>query len=358
MYRSRKGCVTDKCTIVDVARHAGVAVSTVSRVVNDKGDVSKETRQKVLESMQHLNYTPNTAARILGGGMEHDLRVGLHSIGLVTNENQANDPYFIHILRGAAKRLASEGFNCIFAQLSGVTDSDSVGLVAGLPKMLTGGNVDGVIAVGIDNLHIAEEIKRQGYPSIFVDSSDFGDGFDYIKADNQTGAKKAVSHLVSLGHKRIAYIRGVDKSWFFNELEFGYMEALRSGGLRYDAGLVFEGGNSPRLGYETANRILDLPVRPTAIFTNDITAIGVIKAIREMGLGIPEDISVVGFDDIDAAAYMEPALTTVKVLKTEMGELAAHRAVQYLKNKDNLVQSKALLPVELIVRETSGIAAD
>ena len=355
MQNGKKGSKTVKNTIFDVAKIAGVAASTVSRVINNKGDVSEETRRKVLQAMKELSYTPNIAARVLGSGMEQEVKARSLNVGLITQENLQGNPYFTYIIRGAERKLNQEGYNCIFSQVADNYRKDISGNTEEyIPRIIVDGSVDGVIAVGIDYDYLAGIIKERGLPAVFVDCSDFGGGFDYIKADNYQGAKKAGGYLIELGHRRIAIIIGESKYWFFNELEYGYRDAHRSKKLAYDPGLIVTGEDSPNSGYAIARQLINLPEPPSAIFTNDMTAIGVIKAVRESGMRIPRDISVIGFDDIDAASYIEPSLTTVRVMKTEMGELAAEKVVQSIRDHGSLIPSKILLPVELVVRESAA----
>jgi LacI family transcriptional regulator len=354
VQNTKKGSKPIKNTIFNVAKSAGVAASTVSRVINNKGDVSEETRRKVLKAMKDLNYTPNIAARVLGGGMEQEVRTKSLSVGLIVQENLQEDPYFIHIMRGAERKLSQEGYNCIFSQIPDGWNDTSMNIEKPIPRILVDGSVDGMIAVGIDNEYLSRIIKDIKLPSVFVDCSDFGGEFDYIKADNYEGAKKAVSYLIELGHRRIAIIVGQSKDWFFSELEHGYRDAHRSKNLTFDPILIVTGENNSDYGYTMARKLIELPDPPSAIFTNDITAIGVIKAVKETGMRIPEDISIIGFDDIDAASYIDPPLTTVKVMKTMMGELAAKKLVQLISEPGSFIPSKTLLPVEMVVRQSAA----
>jgi DNA-binding LacI/PurR family transcriptional regulator len=353
---SKKEKLDSNVTIMDVAKHAGVGVTTVSRVINNKDEVNEETRKKVLQSISELNYSPKAVAQLLGrGGTMHEEKKASYTVGLIAHESMKSDPYFVHILDGVERELSSNGISCIFSQIrEDIVSRESSFNEYNLSKLLMEDKLDCIIGVSIRNIETVELFKNTKLPLVFIDTEDFEDDIDYIKADNLAGAKKAVSYLASLGHKRIAYIRGELKSWFFNDLEEGYIQALKQYKLAFDPQLIVCGEDNPEAGYSLAIKLLELAEPPTAIFTDDITAIGVINAVKEKGMEIPRDISVVGFDDIDAAAYIYPTLTTVQVPKYEIGVAAARKAVEHLKNNSFLSPVKTLLATKLVIRGSTG----
>jgi DNA-binding LacI/PurR family transcriptional regulator len=346
-----------KVTIIDVAEKAGVAVATVSRVINGKDDVSAETRSKVLEVMMELNYVPSKAARILGGKIERDLNRELNSVGLILNAPLKGDPYYMHILNGIESELSSEGYTCIYSQLNSILDNGQDSVKPHVTGILLNKDIAGIINIGPNLGKLSNTLRKTNKPMVFVDSDDLGDDLNYVQANNIQGAKKAVSHLVSLGHRRIAFVRVAWDFWFFNELKKGYLEVLQENNIEIDRNLISRGQNSTQSGYEQATKLLSLENPPTAFFSNDIISIGIIKAIKDKGLRVPEDISVIGFDDIDAAKYIDPPLTTIQVPKREIGVVAAKKIIDLIKNGENSVPTRTFLPSKLIIRDSTGPAS-
>ena len=349
-----------KTTIIDVARYSGVSVATVSRVINNKSDVRDETCNRVLQSIIELNYVPNTAARSLKKGKD-----GLNNektnnaVGLIAYESIRSSPYFIHILNGVEHELTSNGFNCIYSQirdkrLQNLETANEYHLI----KLLTKGEFDGIIAVSIIDNKLAELFKKSKLPLVLIDSNDFGDDIDYVNADNKGGARKAISYLISIGHKRIAFLRECGDSWFFNDLEEGYIQALTENSMLYDPSLVKSAENIIEEVFIIIDELLGMEDPPTAIFTNDITAIMLMNAVKEKGLKVPEDISIMGFDDIDAASYLNSSLTTVQVPKNEIGAIAARRIIEHIKSKSNLIPMRSVLGTKLVIRKSTAVRGE
>ena len=338
-----------KITIIDVARHAGVGVSTVSRVINNKEDVNEDTKKKVLKSISELKYKPKDAARVLGRGhLEDNYHKTLFSVGLIANESKMADPFYMHIINGVEKELSQSGISCIFSQLREDNTSNN-GIIT---KLLMEKEIDCVIGISIDDMQIIDVLKNADLPIVFIDNEDYGNEYDYIKSDYLNGSRNAMKYLISLGHERIAYLKG-DEGWFFNDLENGYKQILFENNIDFESELIVDGKNSIEGAKSATEKLLKLKNPPTALISNDIMAIGAIYSIKDKGLSVPGDISVIGFDDIDASSYIEPTLTTIQVPKFEMGVIAARKAIEYITNKKSYPM-KIVLDTKLIVRNSTS----
>jgi len=325
-------------TIKDVAERAGVAPSTVSRALNNRGRVSPETRERVLRAARELGYRPAMAGRGLALGRTENL-------GFITHHRHPLRPGYFYgeVLAGVDREARERGFHVIF----------SADVSENLPAMVKEQRVDGLILAGCDiprDLIVA--LKARGVPLVLVDNH--LDEVDSIITDNVGGAREAVTHLIRLGHRRIGFIC----EWFgdlsFAERFEGYKLALREHGLPFDESLTAEGPpRQPKSGYVAMRKLLERTI-PSAVFAaNDATAAEAIRAIKERGLKVPEDIALVGFDDGSLAAHTEPPLTTVRVFREKMGSIAVKRLLELIEDPDQPpVQIK--LATQLIVRGSCG----
>lgn len=324
-------------TIKDIARLAKVAPSTVSRALNNKGRMSSATRKKILRLAQQLDYHPNRNAKGLATN-----KTG--NIGIVINRRHRPEGFYDFygtIIVEVEEAIETQGYHLIFS----TTDGESSSLRCVMER-----HVDGLILMGCD---ISEELvlSVKGIPLVLVDNHI--NGVDSIAIDNRGGAYKATEHLIRLGHRRIGFI-----AERFNDLSFwerfeGYKLALKDHHLEYDCNLVAEGLTRPEHGYVAMEKLLKRKI-PSAVFAaNDSTASGAIRAIKEKGLKIPNDVAVVGFDDGIIAPYTDPPLTTMRVFRERMGVLAAKRLIELIEYPD---QSPVYLtlPTKLIVRESCG----
>jgi LacI family transcriptional regulator len=329
-------------TIVDVARAAGVSVSTVSRVLNNKPDVAAPTREKVLATMQRLGYVANPSARRLAGG-----RTGI--IGLIVPDIAT--AYTVEIVRGVGEEVNKAGYDLVLYTVVGQHEGAererawlsilSRGLVDGLVLVLPRSMTDELIA-----------LSGRGFPIVLIDHRGVDTDLPSVCATNVEGALEATRYLLSLGHRRIGFITGTLQYRAGSDRLAGYRLALAQAGISFDPALVFEGDFSRQKGYEGAMALMRLPDPPTAIFaSNDVSAFGALDALRELGLRVPEDVSLVGFDDIPAAAEIRPPLTTVRQPLVDMGRSGAQLILALL-NGQTEVPRRIELPTHLIVRSS------
>ncbi|MGG5461904.1 substrate-binding domain-containing protein [Clostridium sp. B9] len=331
-------------TIKDIAKEAGVSIATVSRVLNldETLNVSEETRKRVMEVAEELNYVTVK---------ERKNRIKNYTIGIVywyTELQELNDPYFLSIRMAVEKKCSEE--NIKFKPID-------------FQKIINEGTkeykeLDGILAIGIFEDKEINLMKKISENIIFVDSSPEEWKYDSVVVDFKYGVKKALDYLVSLGHTKIGYLGGESiphngndnlKTVNYREKTFKeYMEALNA----YREEWVFKGRFLPEHGYELMKELLSLDEIPTAVFiASDPMAIGAYKSILEAGLRIPEDISIVGFDDICTAKFLTPSLTTIRVYTDYMANIAVETLLERMKSERDMSR-KIVLPVQLVVRDS------
>lgn len=331
-------------TIKDIANEAGVSISAVSRILNlDKTlNVSEETRKKVLNIAESMNYVTIK---------QRKNKLKSYNIGIVCSFNQdkeLSDPYFLSIRMAIEKKCTEK--NIEFKSL--YINSFSKEVISSYK------NLDGIIAIGIFNDYEINVLKEVFSSIIFIDSSPEEWEFDSVVVDLKYGAKKALEYLYSLGHRDIGYIgakvlphNGDDKNELINYREATYNSFMHNIN-NFKEEWVFKGRFTPEDGYILMKEALRLKEIPTAFFiASDPMAIGAYKAIDEEGYSIPDDISIVGFDDIATAQYLSPSLTTVKVFTDYMGETALNTLMERIKD-ERVLSKKIVLPVKLIIRDS------
>lgn len=327
-------------TIREVAERAGVSIATVSHVLNGTRFVSGDLRARVQQAMQDLGYQPNRVARSLRSGKSH-------TVGLVLPDS--SNPYFAEIARAIQNTAFESGYSVLLCNTDGELDKESL-----YGALLIEKQVDGVIliAAGASGQHI-RDLQRRGIPLAVVDR-DSPDAFvDSVQIDNRQGGRLAAHHLYELGHRRVACIGGPPEVYPSYDRVYGYLDARRAAGLPDDPTLVVNANFRPDGGYEAALALLKSAEPPTAIFAcNDMMAMGVIGAIVECGLRCPEDVSVVGFDDMHLARYANPPLTTVAQPKQEMGRAAMLLLLERMNTRDLPIRSP-LLEAALVVRRST-----
>jgi LacI family transcriptional regulator len=328
-------------TIYEVAREAGVSTATVSRVINDRRHVREATRQRVEEAMDRLGYVANRQARGLAGGRSRVIGLLVHELGT---------SYFTQIIRGIDEAVAGIGYDLMLYTSHSRQEAE-----ARHAAEMARGPVDGVIFVfAVDPSQYVDTLRRQGMPFVLLDHSQDLPGVTFIAAANRSGAREAIDHLIDLGHRRIGFITGKPGVNSTRERLAGYRDALRAADIEFDGALVLSGDFLEAQGYAATQKLLALEPRPTAIFTSaDTAAFGAIKAIRDAGLSVPRDISVVGFDDIPEATLVMPPLTTVHQPLLEMGATAVGH-LQRLMDEPDATPCRTELQTELVVRESSG----
>src|SRR5262245_8129083 len=326
-------------TIMDVAQEAGVSYATVSRVVNNKGYIKPETRERVMRAVTRLGYVVNQQARRLASGRSQV--VGL----LVPGVDSA---YIGEIIRGIDEELVSASYDLMLFTTHQRRTRESAHVAT-----LTQGMADGLLLVlPRDPGAYLETLRRRGFPYVLIDHQGIDDAGPAVGATNHQGGYDATRHLIELGHRRIGFITGRLDLGCSNDRLAGYHAALAEFGLPADPQLVREGDFSQPTGFRCARELLDLPQSPTAIFaSNDVMAFGVMEAARVRGLQIPADISIVGFDDIAQASHVHPQLTTVRQPLEQMGRLATRMLLRQIDDRQRPAE-RIDLPTELIIRES------
>jgi LacI family transcriptional regulator len=318
---------------------------TVSRVLNNRRGVSAATREKVLRIAHEVGYVPNVPARSLASG-----RTGM--LGLVLAN--ARDTYYGEILEGAAHEAEKRGFRLVL-HLSGRSDQREISQVASL----LGGSVDGLVLVlprAADRY--LETLARGRFPCVLVDHRRYDTPLVSVRATNRAGGEAGTRHLVSLGHRRIGFITGDTGYGCAHERLAGYRAVLEEAGIVYDPRCVAAGDWTEASGRTAAAALLGLDPRPTAIFaSNDLMALGAYQVARELGIRVPDDLSVVGYDGRSEADQACPQLTTVRQPLGEMGGEAVRLVLAMLEGRETAadgVQPVIELATELIVRASTA----
>jgi LacI family transcriptional regulator len=329
---------------------SGVSVSTVSRVFNGYGDVSAATRQRVLESARSLDYAPSAAARTLV-----KRRSMLIGVVLFTGSEHPDigHPFFQDVLVGLKHGIGERGFDVLlFATEQPHSSGDGEHSYL---RRARHHRVDGVVLMGVDRDD--PEVVRlldSKIPLIAVDLDVRGERASFVASDNVGGARLAVRHLHELGHRRIATIAGPLDSKPGADRLLGFRAELDAVGLPARPEYEQVGDFYTESGKQAMHDLLQLPEPPTAVFAAaDLMAVGAIQAAHEAGLRVPEDLAVVGFDDIQLAPLLSPSLTTIRQDRLGLGLAAARALVQQIENPD-VIPPVLTLPVELVVRSSSG----
>lgn len=328
-------------TMRDVARHAGVSIATVSHVINDTRPVSDELRERVQESMEYLGYQPNTIARALRS--KHS-----NTIGLIVPDGR--NPFFAEVAQGIEEVSLEHEYSLILCD-----SGNDLGKVLVHTKNLSAKRVDGIIfTTSGDDFEDIISLIEENIAILVIDLDAPGFSADAVLFDNFEGGRLATQHLLALGHRRIACITGPSRQSLRREREQGYSSALADAGIPKDESLVKEGDFQPASGYYHALDLLDSPDPPSAIFAcNDLMAMGALRAAREVGLDVPAQLSIIGFDDIYLSAFTTPTLSTIRLPKHEMGRQAAHMLLQRIQDHARPVE-KRVVDLELVVRGSTA----
>lgn len=331
--------------IRDIAKKAGVSPSTVSRALNDDSKISEETRKKIKEIAKRLKYKPNQAARVL-------ITRETKTIGFLILKKEkplVADPFYSIILYSVQNELHEMGYHLLY----GIIPHGKLNPKKP-PRMIQEERVDGLILAGPDMpKEFIETIKKTGIPLILVDN--YSEDIDSILADNIRGAYIATKYLIDLGHKNIAFASGpLDHISVYERWE-GYKKALAEANLEYNPNyMVEEKELTMKTGKHAFQILWKNDPKPTAILSaNDPMALGVIQCAKDMGIRVPEELSVIGIDDIDISSQFDPPLTTVKIFKEEMGSIAAKRLIDRIKNP-NQPPVKIIVSTELIIRSSTA----
>ena len=342
--RGLVGRTKTSITIRDVAKEAGVSVSTVSRVLNDKDDVAPETYERVQNIIQQLGYTSSLAARSM-----RSRRTNV--IGLIVPD--VADSFSIQVMKGVNQAITELDYDLIIYTSGSIKKRSAADREQRFVSLLNGSIADGVIIVTP-----AATTFSTAAPVVTVDPNNECPDCLTIAATNRAGALTAMEYLIGLGHKRIGFISGRPDLQSANHRLQGYLDALHQADIPPDQALIEAGDFSPETGRICARRLLSLPDPPTAIFAaNDQSAIGAMQAAREMGLRVPDDLSLVGFDNIPEAAYANPALTTIDQFIEKMGYLATEMLIDLIQGEP-LKCDPHLLPTQLVIRDSCRAVTD
>ncbi|MFO7446802.1 MAG: LacI family DNA-binding transcriptional regulator [Ignavibacteriaceae bacterium] len=330
-------------TLLDIAHKSGVSVSTVSRVLNNKAPkyrISQSTVELVMHAAKELNYHPNELAR--------GLRLNkTHTIGLVVPD--ISNPFFAYITHVIQTQAYQFGYSLIVCSTNEniTTEIEQI-------ELLRRKGIDGyiIMPIGTKYKHI-EELLNLNKPVVLLDRCIDQLNTNSVIVDNYSGASDAVEHLISLGHTKIAIIQGLPNTYTNNARVNGYKDVLRKHDIPINENFIVGNDFRKENGYIETKILLNLETRPTAIFsTSDLITLGVLEAIFEEKLHIPDDISIVAFDDIDFAPFLVSPLTAVKQPRELMGEVAVKLLIENIASKNKSERKRITLKPELVVRKS------
>lgn len=325
----------------EVAKRAGVSIATVSRVLNNSESVNKETRNKILEAIKELKYSPSRVAKRLrsktGGG---------NLLGIMIPD--ITNPFYVEVLKGIESIAFEQGYITIFCDFGQSEEKEASYL-----KILESEAIDGIVAASMNDVNpILERMMNAGLPVVCVDRDLKGVDVDLVQVDNEYGTYNAVSYLIKSGYKRIGYVGGLSTISTSKARETGYCRALIENGMEVDESLVLDGDSGLESGVSMTEQLLCLAQPPDALFCgNNLLTLGALKVINRRGLKVPDDIAIVGFDDMAWASSLNPPLTSVHQPAREIGRRAGDLLIQRIKNP-NRPTVKIIMETELRVRKS------
>lgn len=331
-----------RVTIRDVARASGVSYATVSRVLTGYEFVKETTRNRVMEAAEQLGYVANLSARSLAGGRSR-------IIGLIVPN--LDNGYVGAITQGIDRELARANYDLML-----YTSHRQPGKESFYVGTLANGLTDGLLLVApLVPATYLEALREQNFPYVLIDQADVSENSNVVEATNWQGAYEATRYLNQLGHTRIAFITGSLAVRSAVDRLRGYKAALADCNIPVTEALIIEGDYQQQTGYEVTKSLLqNVDPPPTAIFaSNDLSAFGAMDAAREHGYRIPDDISIIGFDDVPQASFVYPKLTTVRQPLEQMGHVAVKMLLEHIEDQSNTPQRVALA-TQLVIRDSCG----
>ena len=336
--------IVSRVSIKDVARIAGVSIATVSRCINNPERVLEKTRIRVQDAIRKTGYAPNTLAQSFRRGKTHVIMVVLPSVG---------DPFFTDVMRGIRSVASSHDYSLLIneTQFNTMTEdeigsmvvsrmADGIALLASMSpfgtRVLSSNNHRALpIVIGFETL----SLELTDYPAVHI--------------DNVAAAQEATNHLLSHGHRKIAFISGPEHSLLTKDREYGFRAAMKKAGLEIQDGWVAEGDMTIAGAIKATRGLLDHPNRPTAIFcANDEMAMACIHEIKSTGLRVPQDLSVIGFDDVRYAEILDPPLTTISQPAEEIGKRVMQRLLHEIEEGRSRNARPEIVPHQLIIRKS------
>jgi LacI family transcriptional regulator len=338
--RSSSG-VKGLATIRDVAREAGVSIATVSRVFNNSSLVSEDTAQRVMQAAARFDYWPNSAAQSLTTNRTNTIGVLLPDLF---------GEFYSEVIRGIDSLARRESYQIMLSS----SHADNEEILMAARSML--GRIDGLLMMAPDAAS-ADTVKRirQRIPLVLLNPAVDSDQNCSVSIDNYSGAQEAVKHLLNLGHRRIAMIAGPLENGDANERSRGFAEALSNAGQDPREATVIQGDFRESSGFSAGIELMKCVPRPSAVFVaNDSMAVGLLAALENLGVDVPGDLAVVGFDDVDIAGYLRPPLTTVHIEAFALGQRAAQMMVDEIQSTENAAKHNIKLPAVLKIRRSCG----
>src|SRR5215212_2802694 len=330
-------------TIYDVARLAGVSTATVSRALNGTGQIAPSTRATIEAAVDQLGYRPNTIARSLVTKSTQTIALLLPDI---------SNPFYAALVSGIQEAALGHGHTMLLCTTESDAEREEHYLRVLRAKQVDGALVDGLV---LPSDRIARFVE-EGFPIVCLDRDIDSRSIPLVQVDNRAGGRLATEHLLALGHTRIAHVTGAGELGISDERLAGYRDALTGAGLPVDFQLVEEGRFTDDGGHDAARRLLEREPGVTAIFAaNDLSALGVLNAVAEAGKRVPDDVSVVGFDDLHLSAYTAPPLTTIRQPAVEIATLATEILIGLTKGRE-VEEMRHLLEPELVVRASTRSA--
>ena len=326
-------------TIRDVAARAGVSVATVSRALNGVGPVRGDTSKRVAAAARALKYVPHAAARSLSIRRSHTLAVLLPEV---------HGEFFSEVIRGIDVAARQRGYHILVS--SSHNDAEEMSAVLRALR----GRVDGLVAMSPDiEIRSISRALAADMPVVLLNSA--AANRSTIRIDNYSGARSMTDHLIALGHRDIAFITGPERNADAAERLRGYRSAVGMGPSARRPHIEIAGDFTENAGYRAVPEVLSMSPRPTAIFAaNDAMAVGALRALREAGLELPQDMALAGFDDIPMSRYLTPPLTTVRVDFAEMGRRAVETLVNSIEGAETRGGRNEVIGTTLVVRESCG----
>jgi LacI family transcriptional regulator len=333
-------------TLHEVGRKAGVSAMTVSRVVNGRGGVDTETRRRVEEAIQALDYVPNRIARGL-------ISQKTQTIGLIVPD--VVNPFFAPVVRGAESAARKAGYRVLLCNSEG-----DLRLEREYIEDLVAHRVEGLMLAPASDRSRSNilSLLRGGFPLVLIDRTLPDADCDLIVSDNANGARRLIEHLISIGHKEIAHVTDAEDTSTGRERLRGYRDALDAAGIPFQSELVVRTTVDRIGGYRAAQEILARDRLPTAIFAvNNMTAVGTMEALRERGLSVPKDMGLVCFDDVEHLAILSPILTVIDQPAETFGSLGAQLLLERVTGKAGSRSRRIILQTDLIVRESCCVGS-